>query len=159
MCAVDNFQHFIFGNSHSYDKFTGKTKIVSHLTSSQEILKQQINVYVYIVYHLRGQWDSLISPHTAKIPLLDSYSFPVTCPTHVRPYCLTKNHPPNMFQQHISTVILQYVAQLINIGRTHILFDHAFFKTDLFLKYKGTMGTFCSTSVNPLSQSLRAVLS
>ena len=68
------------------------------------------------------------------------------------------NHPPNTFQKHLSTVLLQDVAQLINIGWTHILFDHAIFKTDLFLNYKETMGTFCSTSVTPVSQSLKAVL-
>ena len=57
------------------------------------------------------------------------------------------------------TVLIQDVAQLINIGRTHILFDHEFFKTELFLKSKETLGTFCSTSVNQLSQSLKAVMS
>ena len=56
------------------------------------------------------------------------------------------------------TVLLQDVAQLINIGRTHILFDLEVFKTELFLKYKETMGTFFSTSVNPVSQSLQSVL-
>ena len=55
-------------------------------------------------------------------------------------------------------VLLQDVSQLINIGRTHILFDLEVFKTELFLKYKETMGTFFSTSVNPVSWSLRAVL-
>ena len=56
------------------------------------------------------------------------------------------------------TVLLQDVTQLINIGRTHILFDHEFFKTELFLNYKETLGTFCSISVNLLSQSLKDVL-
>ena len=40
-CAVDNFQLLIFGNSQSPDKFTGKPTIVSHPTSSQEILKHK----------------------------------------------------------------------------------------------------------------------
>ena len=31
------------------------------------------------------------------------------------------------------TVLLKYLAQLINIGRTHILFDREVFKTELFL--------------------------
>ena len=38
-CAVDGFQHFRLGNSQSPNKFTGKPKIVSHPTSSQERLK------------------------------------------------------------------------------------------------------------------------
>ena len=60
--------------------------------------------------------------------------------------------------ERVITVLLQYVSQLINIGQTHILFDFEFFKTDLFLKYKENMGTFCSTSVNLVYQSLKAVL-
>ena len=40
------------------------------------------------------------------------------------------------------TVLIQDVVQLINIGRTHISFNHAVFKTDLLLKYKETMGYF-----------------
>ena len=56
------------------------------------------------------------------------------------------------------TVLLQYVAQLINIGRTHILFDHEVFKTGLLLNYKETLGALCNTSVNPVYQSLRSVL-
>ena len=34
------------------------------------------------------------------------------------------------------TIFLQDFTQLIHIGRNHILFDHAVFKTELFLKYK-----------------------
>ena len=34
------------------------------------------------------------------------------------------------------TVLLQDFSQLVNIGRTHILFYRAVFKTGLFLKYK-----------------------
>ena len=34
------------------------------------------------------------------------------------------------------TVLLQDVAQLINIGFTHILFDCEVFKTELFLNYR-----------------------
>ena len=56
------------------------------------------------------------------------------------------------------TVLLQYFAQLINIGRTRILFDHEFFKNALLLNYKETIGTFYITSVNPVSQSLKVVL-
>ena len=41
MCAVENFQGFIFGNSRSPNKFIGKPKIVSLTTSSQEILKHK----------------------------------------------------------------------------------------------------------------------
>ena len=40
-CAVDDFQRLRFGNSQSPEKFTGKPKIVSHPTSSQEMLKQK----------------------------------------------------------------------------------------------------------------------
>ena len=54
--------------------------------------------------------------------------------------------------------MLQNVAKLMNISRTHILFDHEVFKTELFLKYRETMSTLCSTSVNPVFQSLKAVL-
>ena len=68
------------------------------------------------------------------------------------------NHPPNMLQQHLTTVLLQDVAQLINIVRTHILSYHVFFNTDLFLKYKETMGTFWITRLNPVSQWLKDVL-
>ena len=55
-------------------------------------------------------------------------------------------------------VLLQDVAHIINIGRTHILFHHEAFKTELFLNYKENLSNFCSTSVNPVSQSLKAVL-
>ena len=59
-CAVDNFQRLRFGNSQSPDKFTGKPKIVSHPTSSQESVKK-INVYIYIAHHLQGKLHSPIS--------------------------------------------------------------------------------------------------
>ena len=65
---------------------------------------------------------------------------------------------PDTLQRHLSTVLLKDVAQLINIGRTPILFDHAVFKTDLFFKCKENMGTFCITSVNSVSHSMKAVL-
>ena len=57
------------------------------------------------------------------------------------------------------TLLLQDVAQLINIGRTQILFDHEVFKTELFLNCKENKGTFCSTSMNPLYHSLKDVIS
>ena len=41
-CAVDYFQRFIFSNSQSPEKFTGKPKIVSLLTSSQESIKHKL---------------------------------------------------------------------------------------------------------------------
>ena len=56
------------------------------------------------------------------------------------------------------TLLLQDVAQLINIVHTHILFDDEVFKTELFLNYKETVSNFCSTSVNPVSRSLKDVL-
>ena len=62
------------------------------------------------------------------------------------------------FMERGITVVLQGIAQLMNIGRTNILFYHEVFKTELFLNYRETLGTFCSTSVNPVSQSLKAVL-
>ena len=40
-----------------------------------------------------------------------------------------------------------------------MLFYHEVLKTGLFLNYKETLGTFCSTSVNLVSQSLKALLS
>ena len=41
MWSVENFQRLIFGNSQSPDKFTGKPKIVSLPTSSQESVKHK----------------------------------------------------------------------------------------------------------------------
>ena len=75
---------------------------VSHPKSLQEILKQQIKVYIYIDHHVRGQWYRPISTQTAKTPFLDSCSFHITCPTNIRPYCLMKNHPPITLQRHLS---------------------------------------------------------
>ena len=95
MCAVDNFQRFRFVNSQSSDKFVGKPKIFIHPTSSRESLKQKINVYINIAHHLRGQWHSPRSPQTAETPFLDSYYFPVICPTCIRLSCLMMNYPPN----------------------------------------------------------------
>ena len=57
------------------------------------------------------------------------------------------------------TVLLQDVAQLINISWTHILSDHEVFKTKLLLNYKEILVTFCRTSVNLVSNYLKAVLS
>ena len=56
------------------------------------------------------------------------------------------------------TVLIQYITQLINIGSTRILFYHEVFKTELFLKYKEIVGTFFRKSLNPVSQSLKAIL-
>ena len=56
------------------------------------------------------------------------------------------------------TLLLQDAAQLMNIGRTQILFDHEVSKTELFLNYKENLDTLCRTSVNKLYQSLKAVL-
>ena len=55
-CAVDDSQRLIFGNSQSPDKFTGKTKTVSHLTSSQESLKYK-STFTFIlptIYEVNG---------------------------------------------------------------------------------------------------------
>ena len=146
-------------NLYELDKFTGKPKIFSDPTSSQKSLKQQINVYITLrtVYKVNGTAQYI--PRHGKTPFLESYYFHVKCPTNIRPYSLKTTHPPNTFQQHLSTVLLQDVAQLINIFLTRILFDHAVFKTDLFLKDKETIGTLFSTSVNQLFQSLKAVMS
>ena len=56
------------------------------------------------------------------------------------------------------TVMLHDVSQLVNIGRTHILFYHKVFKAELFLNCKETLVNFCSTSVNPVSWSLNDVI-
>ena len=63
MCAVDNFQRLIFGNSQSPENFKRKPEIVSLPTSFTGKCKIQINVYVYIYieHHLRGRWHSPIS--------------------------------------------------------------------------------------------------
>ena len=72
---------------------------------------------------------------------------------------LSDNEPP---PEHIVTKPLNSTATRCcttdYYWRTNILFDHAVFKTDLLFKYRGTMGTFCSTSVSLVSQSLKAVL-
>ena len=60
-CAVDNFQRLIFGNIQSPENFTGNPKIFSQPTSSQESLNTQINIYIYIAHHLRGQFHRPIS--------------------------------------------------------------------------------------------------
>ena len=117
MCAVDDFQRLIFENSQSSDKFAWKPKIVSDPNISQERLKEQINVYIYIAHHIRGQWHILIYPQTVKTPLLERYSFPVTCLTHKSPSCHSTSHPPNTVQWHLSTVLVQDVTQLINMSR------------------------------------------
>ena len=56
------------------------------------------------------------------------------------------------------TAMLKDFVQLINIGRNHILFYNEVFKAELFFNCKVTLGNFCSTSVNPVSQSLKAVM-
>ena len=58
----------------------------------------------------------------------------------------------------IIKVLIQDVTQLINIVLALILFDHEVFKTELLLSYKENLGTFCSTILNPVSQSLKAVI-
>ena len=58
------------------------------------------------------------------------------------------------FMERDRTGIMQYFSQLINIGRTHILFDREVFKTELFLNYNKTLGTFFGISVNPVYQSM-----
>ena len=61
--------------------------------------KTQISVYIYIEHHIRGQWNSPISPQTVKTPFLDSYICHVTCLPNIRPSCLTTmNHPPKTLQ-------------------------------------------------------------
>ena len=42
------------------------------------------------------------------------------------------------FMERVRTVLLQYFSQLINIGRTHILFDPKVFKTGLLLNHRET---------------------
>ena len=63
------------------------------------------------------------------------------------------------FMERVIIALLKDITQLIYIGRTHNLFYHEVFRTGLFLNYRETMGTFCSTSVNPVSQSQKAKLS
>ena len=62
------------------------------------------------------------------------------------------------FMNRGRAVLIQDVAQVNNICRTHILFYDEVFKTELFLNYKETLGTFWSKSVNPVSNSLNSVL-
>ena len=56
---------------------------------------------MYIEYNIKSKWNSPVNNQTSKIPLLDSYSFHLTCPTHRRPYWLTSNHLPNTLQWHL----------------------------------------------------------
>ena len=157
MCAVDYFQCLIFGNSQSYDKFVGKPKLVSHPTSSQEILKQQINFYIHIAYHLRGQWHRPISPQTEKNTPFGHLFLPCDMSNSYKAFLSDEKPSP----EHISTTPINGTATRCRATdwywRTHILVYHVFFKTELFLKYKENMGNFCSTSVNPVSDSLEAV--
>ena len=99
MCVLDYIQHLIFFNIQSSNKFKGKPKIVSHY--SQESLKQQINIYINIAHHPRGQRHIPVSPQTEYIPFLDSNSFPVTCPTYIRSSCLAMNKTLNTLQWHL----------------------------------------------------------
>ena len=55
-CAVDYFQCLIFINSHSPYKFTGKPKIVSHPTSSQESLKHK-SMFKFTLQR-QDMWDA-----------------------------------------------------------------------------------------------------
>ena len=59
----------------------------------------------------------------------------------------------------VRAVLIHDIEQLINIECTHILFYHEVLKTGLFLNYKETLRTLCSTSVNLVYQSLKALLS
>ena len=111
-CVVDYFQRLRFENIQSPDNFTGKLKtqiniyiyIAHHIQGQCNIPispQKQINVYIYIAHHLQRQWHSLIFPQIEKPPFLDSYYCHMTCTTHIRPSCLTKNRPPNMLQRHL----------------------------------------------------------
>ena len=101
MCAVDDFQCLIFGNSQSPHKFTGNPKIVSHPTSSQKILKQQIKIYICIVHHLRVNGTGQYLTRQRK-NFLDIYSCHMTYPTHIRPSFMMTYYSPNILQQNLS---------------------------------------------------------
>ena len=64
-CAVDDFQRLRFDNSQSPDKFTGKPKIVSHPTSSQESLKHKwtFKFKFCTIYEFNGTSRYLIQGH------------------------------------------------------------------------------------------------
>ena len=81
--AVDNFQHLVFGNSQSPDKFTGKPKT-------------QINIYIYITHHLtiyKVNGTSQYLPRQKK--------------THIRPY-INKGFQPATDNYAIFAALLQY---------------------------------------------------
>ena len=61
-CAVDYFQRLRFFNSRLLEKFTGKPKIVSHPTSSQEILKHKstFTFTLRTIYEVNGTAQYLI---------------------------------------------------------------------------------------------------
>ena len=65
-CEVDNFQPLIFGNGQSPEKFTGKPKIVSHLTSSQEILKHK-SIFTFTLHTIYPSMRSMAQPDIKAI--------------------------------------------------------------------------------------------
>ena len=76
MCAVDNFQPLRFVNSQSPDKFTGKPKIFSLPTSSQESVKKNQGLRLYL--HCAPSMRSMAHPNISKcvdlLPITMQYS-------------------------------------------------------------------------------------
>ena len=75
-CAVDNFQHLRFGN-----KFTGKPKIVSHPTSSQESLKHKsmLTFQFHTIYpYTRSMARSIVAERGGQLFATDGWKLIAT---------------------------------------------------------------------------------
>ena len=82
ICAVDNFQRLIFGNSQSPDNFTGKPKIVSLPTSSQESVNR--NQHLCLHLHCAPSMRSMSQPdilNGVDLPPIMTQSSPHCCST------------------------------------------------------------------------------
>ena len=123
-------------NYRKMEKLTQRWRLTSRPTYRYFIIRIDKSVCIY-VRTTRGKY--LQTPH----PFLEGAG---------------KHSQLRTFSM-VWTVLLQDVAQLINISWTHILFDHEVFKTKLLLNYKKIMVTFCRISVNPVSKYLKDALS
>ena len=72
-CAIDYFQCFIFGNSQYTNKFTVNSKVVIHLTSSQESLKHK-STFAFTLHTIypstRSMAQTNIPPHNENTHIM-----------------------------------------------------------------------------------------
>ena len=95
-CAVDDFQRLRFGDSQSPNKFTGNPKIVSHPTSSQEILKHK-STFTFTLRTIYPSTRSTAQPNISP----DSEN------THIRP-STNKGFRPATDNDAILAALLQH---------------------------------------------------